>query len=360
MLNIHQFVIHHLNNVNGNKELKSSPQNFKVTETAEHIISEIFNNYEKKLGKSYGTFNQNHFEFLLKKYAKEVSVDLLTISKEMANILLDKMPIQSLNVNLLFTRVQKIKNDHFGNREINDYLLITLISNKNGAMIKGFSFEDSIYLNTKDIRFAGLIDISLWKRILTEKIKPENQQDKDIITKQYISFLNAAEYFKTFLGCKDAREPKKTTALLISIIPELAKKLYPNSNLEPELKKRQEHELRKIVHSYLQAQAKAHIPFNSESFSKIISPDNPEIVVSLLNDNRFSIPDNFYLNLNEISKLDILEFKAEDWYIELHLDAILDGNIIYDKKENTVILNNPPQALIDNIESIKNNGDSDT
>lgn len=354
MLNIHQFVLHHLNNVNGNKELQSSPKQFKVTETAVRIISEIFTNYEKKVGKSYGTFNQEHFESLLKKYAKEISIDLLTASEKMAKILLDKMPIHSLNVNLLFSRIQKIIDDEFGNRAITDYLLIALVNNKNGAMIKEYSFEDSIYLNTKDIRFAGLIDLSLWKSILKEKINPEAQQDKDLLSKQYISFLNAAEYFKTFLGCEDAREPKKTTALLISIIPELAKKLYPNSEQDPELRKRQEHELRKKIHSYLQAQAKAEIPFNAKSFSNFLSPDSPEIVTELLNDNRFSIPDNFHLNINEINRLETLEFKASDWSIELSIDAILDKSIVYDKQENAVILTNPPQTLIDNIESINN------
>lgn len=360
MLNIHQFILHHLKNINGNKNLQSSPKHFKVTQTAERIISEIFDNYEKKSGKSYGTFNQEHFESLLKKYAQEVSVDLLTVSKDMANILLDKMPISSLNVNLLFSRIQKIKNDDSGDKKINDYLLIALVNNKDGAMIKGYSFEDSIYLNTKDIRFAGLIDISLWKHILAEETKPEDEQDKDIIAKQYISFLNAAEYFKTFLGCEDAREPKKTTALLISIIPELAKNLYPDSGQDPALRKRQEHELRKKVHSYLQAQAKSNIPFDAKSFANIVSPDNPEIVIALLNDNRFSIPDNFHLNLHEVNRLNTLEFKAKDWSIELHLDAILDGSIVYDRQEGFVILKNPPDSLIHNIENINNNYDSDT
>ncbi|MFZ7203541.1 nucleoid-associated protein, partial [Avibacterium avium] len=223
---------------------------------------------------------------------------------------------------------------------------------KYGAMIRDYSFEDTIYINPRDIRFAGLIDITLWKNIKKEKIKPDTEQNGELILKQYISFLNAAEYFKSFFGCSDAREPKKTTALLVRIIPELIKKLNLSAS--------EASEFRKNVYSYLKGRSNAKLPFKGAEFANFIAPSEPEIVTTLLNDVRFSIPDNFTLIDKELEDISTLEFKTENWSIELNVDSILDKDIVYDKKENVVILRNPPQELIDNIESINDDKSSRT
>ncbi|WP_066569540.1 nucleoid-associated protein [Snodgrassella sp. CFCC 13594] len=301
-------------------------------EVTNEFLDGLLAYYEKRVGKSYGHFESDTVNYpasvFLQQWYIDKKTNFIQTTKNFMAHLQNRAPHTSASANIVFFCVTE---------NGKDLLLISVVNNKKGAAIENRDFKRTQFLDLKEMRFAGKVDLTAWKN-----------QDEN-----YISFLaggsDVSNFFQQFLGCNSSIRSKTITIALTELVgqfsqdkemsPERILKFYADS------------------HEYLKNLTEEN-PFNAEVFSRTVYPEAPEDIQDYMNKDEYKIPDGFSPHKATVDTLNTVTFTENAYTLKIRRDAIIRGNAYYDEDMDAVILRNPSKKMKAEFTVQKNDNDS--
>jgi len=297
--------------------------NVPLTPSAQRLIDHLCQHYAERLGKGYGRFEDDEDNFpmprFMRQYVLEQSIDFATLTSLMMQHLQMRAEHEQLASGgyLLIARV---------NNGAADCLLVALISEMTGTAIsERLEILDSPHLDLGNLRGAGRIDLTAWQKG----------------AERYISFLkgrsDVAHYFKLFLGCNDVVIALKETQKLVQGLGQFAETQQLESGVRDQLLER--------AHGYLDALGESSEPLNLDSIAAQVWPQEPERLRSALADETLDLASGFVPDRRAIKPLMRFKATAPQWKLEFDRNSLRSGDVIYDKRSDTLVLSNLPDEL---------------
>lgn len=318
-------IVHKLvKEAHGPASLELRQQEMAITPLTEQLVTQLNELYSAKPAKGFGKFETDAGQFpteqLLRTYVEEQTLDFVQFSQQMMQLLQARVEEENLACGgyVLFARMR--------HSAAADTLLVAIITEAIGmAMTEQLDMQESLYLDMANLRAAGRIDLAAW------------QSDSG----RYISFLkgrtDVANYFKLFLGCNDVVAALKETQKLIKGIEQFAE----TQQLEPEAR----NQLFEEAHRYLDDLGENDLPWNVDSVASVLCPEAPEALRATLNDEQLGLSGGCIPDRRAIRPL--LRFKgaASNWKLEFNRSSLRNGDVIYNRNNDTIVLYNIPDEL---------------
>ncbi|WP_455154838.1 nucleoid-associated protein [Cupriavidus campinensis] len=295
-----------------------------VNEAVERLVSEIHRLYSEKTGKGYGKFEANEDNFptprLAREYFNDHSIDFYQLSLRMMEVLRDRADTARLSTGgyVLIAHV---------NNGATDFLLVAIVTDKIGtAITDGLDIIDSPHLDLAALRVAGRVDVTGWLAG----------------NERYISFLKGrgevSDYFKHFLGCDDVVMSSAETKKLITCLKQFA--------TDRGMEQAQRDQLLRQTHEYCTQCADDKLPLSLDALANRLMPDEPEALRAVFADEGVQLSDGFVPDKRSLRSLVRFKGKTPAWTVEFDRDALQSGNIMFDDVNQTLVLHNLPDSLL--------------
>jgi len=295
-----------------------------ATAAAQRLMEQFSALYAAKQSKGYGKFEEDETSFplpgLLRQYVQAQTLDFVALTRRMMQLLVDRIQDEHLasGGHVLFARVR--------HGASTDFLFVGIIPEAMGfAMTNSMELVDSPYLDLDKMRVAGRIDLVAW------------QED----TGRCISFLkgrtDVAEYFKHFLACNDVVAALKETQKLIKGIEQFAE----TEQLEPEARS----QLFEEAHRYLEELGENDVPWHVETVASQLCPAAPQALRATLQSEELALREGCIPDRRAIRPLLRLKAAAPNWKLEFNRSGLRSGDVLYNRSNDTIVLNNIPEEL---------------
>lgn len=320
---IHKFIVNKCEGQEITKILDLSDKIASNVKQSNDLIKDVFAMYSRRPSKRYGSFEHDVDNYPMSRYLKdsiEGKLTFLDASRKMMEHFKLVAPNTATTAHVIFANIK---------HSDRQYLIIFLMNDALGSEIIEHDIVDSITLDRNSMRFAGRIDITSWS----------NGEER------YISFLrgkgNASQYFQKFLGCDDAVEGRVATNSLRKAVEQFTK--------DSTMTRVEKNNFFNDVHSYLKELARNNTPFDAEIFANKFSPENPQLFITIFQNDEFKVPDKFIPHPSALKSLIRIKGQTPEWALEFDRKAIHENKISYNSDNNTIILTSPPDYLIDQI-----------
>ncbi|GAA5135266.1 nucleoid-associated protein YejK [Prosthecobacter algae] len=142
-----------------------------------------------------------------------------------------------------------------------------------------------------------------------------------------------SDYFREFLGCEKLPDTSAQGRLLISVLDEVAKE----HGLDIE-------EANSALHNYWQQCRKEDKDLSLTGLANLLNPDNPEGILSSLNDEKYGLPGNFAPPPKRVMD-SLINFSYSANGLKLQLNKVKWADKISVNKTTVQIKNAPPELI---------------
>lgn len=301
--------------------LRSGPM--PVTPAAQRLVDQLGQHYTERLGKGYGKFEDDEDNFpmprFVRQYVIEQSIDFATLTASM----MQHLQIRADQAQLSSGGFVLIARLHDGAA---DSLLVAMLTEAVGsAMTSQLDIVDLPYLDMANLRVAGRIDISAWRRG----------------AERYISFLkgrgDVAQYFKLFLGCNDVVIALKETQKLVLGLGQFAEQQQLDAAARDQLMER--------AHGYLDDLGEQSEPLSLDDMVNKTWPEAPMALRTALAEESLELANGFVPDRRAIKPLVRFKAHAKQWKLEFDRNSLRSGAVIYDKGADRLVLYDVPEHI---------------
>lgn len=320
-LDIKHIIIHRIN-----KE-KNSTYSVKLqladellpTKNCNFLVTKLNNTFNSRTSKQYGSFDKNNtddsldsFSNLLSEYYnKDTDDKFIEFTRKSMDILKNKMnPINfATGGDILFVRYEY---------QDEDYVIVMMLKIK-----ESFSITDELkikpitHINDDEIDSIVRINLSLWNTTGAEK---------------YISFTKKGKsgdvslYFAAYIGCTEYVNSSEMTNDLVKAIKGYVKDTTPINEVDQKFKD---------IIKYITDKSKKDKIIDLSEIDTYIDTTRVRNFIKYLNDNNYTLSNNFPVDVNLLNKLNRFTYKTSGFSISADKD-FLNNNVEYDSKESTL------------------------
>ena len=294
-----------------------------ITESAQRLVDQLYQHYHTRPGKGYGRFEEDELSFpmprLIREHVLDQTLNFADLSVVMMQHLAECAGQEPLacGAYVLIARIRLAPSD---------CILVALISEAIGTAIDPqLNILDSMHLDLGNLRAAGRIDLMAW----------QNGAER------YISFLkgrsDVAQYFKQFLGCNDVVIALKETQKLVQSLNDFAEAQGMEGAQRDQMLER--------AHGYLDELGGHGAPINLDRIAEHVWPEAPERLQSVLHDESKELSSGFVPDRRAIRPLVRYKANGPQWKLEFDRSSLRSGAVIYDKRNDTLVLSNVPEHL---------------
>ena len=326
--NIIALAIHDLNRVDGSYSVDRSDVLLPISNTAERVINTIYDLYNRRTAKSHGRFTtaspcstENH----ITEYMTSADQDFMLLTTSMMETLAEEAGKKAASEggHVFFAHFQ---------RDDNDYLLVTIITDTLSAALTRGGMTDVETLDLAGFRFAGRINLTGWI----------NNQER------YLSFLNGkgtlSDYFRDFLGCDSAVLERKDTLSLVSALHDFT--------VSEGMSESDSTKFLLEAKDYLSKANKAKEQVDFDAIANRLMPSEPSRLSAYLADTERQLNSGYVPNASAIKKL--VHLSAENpkmWTVDFSREAVDKSIVRFDAQANTLTLFEVPSELVDQMRS---------
>ncbi|WP_434352630.1 nucleoid-associated protein [Psychrobacter sp. HD31] len=324
---IQNIVYHILDKEQGvinNGKIYLNPHKLPIDDSTNELFSQLMERYKGRAGKGYGTFEDDIVNFpassILDNYY--INKNFLETTEKLMTVLLSHSNSQvgASGGKVVFVTYTENKESYF---------LVAILGEKVGLLARDWNLTQDEFLNFENLRFAGRVNLTAWKRDSTER---------------YISFLkgsgDVSDYFKRFLGCNDALMNNLETKKLVELIDSFTH--------TQKISFQEKVDLRNQAKDYLSNLADNSIQFSLQTFANHIWSTEPQQLIdhfaSYGEDNDLLLSDGFVPDKRNLRRLTTYEQKTKNWKLSFGSEAITSGEI--DSVDGQIIIKNPNDELI--------------
>lgn len=318
--NIINLAVHDLRKVGEVFEVFRGHGALAVNGTTQRVVDELHDLYNRRASKAYGRFSADDANYPtqghLRTYMESQDFAAFTASL-METLMVQARRKAAAGGHVFFA--------HF-ERDASHYLLVVIVTDKLGARLTGdLDVEDSQHLDMDGFRFAGRINITDWTR---------NEA-------RYVGFLrgkgDVSEYFKEFLGCDTTTLDKEDTKGLVDALKDFAEAQGMQGERKDEFLNRAKSICERVVRE------KTELSF--EALANELVPNGPQALLDVLTDDGRRLNDGFRPNLRVLGALVKFKAKTPHWSLEFERDALTNGSIVFNARENSLTFRDIPPDL---------------
>lgn len=220
-----------------------------------------------------------------------------------------------------------------------EWLLIAVLKLKEGVGIdeKTLDLNDSLSFDISNLREAARIDIEKWKT---------NQQP-------YLSFIKrgsgsdaeSSRYFRDALSCLEYTDAKFNTENALKALDDYCEKTQYSAAEKQSIRAR--------VHDYCREKKSENEPINLTSLSAFINDQDPEAFVLFVRENEYEVSETFSPHPDSYNKLKRLSRKFGSISLGFDIGDLINERVDYSKEYEAILLRNPPDDLIREIQKAK-------
>lgn len=317
--------IHDLKRADNAYTITLAAETLPISDTAERVISTIYDLYNSRTSKSHGRFTTaegSPTEEQIRDYVKSEEKDFIALTSRMMEHLAREAAKKAASEggHVFFA--------HF-RREGSDFLLVTIVTNKLSAALTRGEMKDVEHLDLDGFRFAGRINLTAWAQ----------SQDR------YLSFLkgkgNISDYFRDFLGCDSAILERKDTVNLVTALQDFT--------IAAKMKEAEATAFLEDAQSYLGRANKAKEPVDFAAMANRLMPNDPTQLSAFLAHTDRQLNEGFVPNASAIKLLVRLTAKTDMWTVDFSREAVDKSIVRFDPSNQSLVLLGVPDALIDQM-----------
>jgi nucleoid-associated protein len=291
-----------------------------VNDTTRRVVDELHDLYNRRASKAYGRFSVDDANYPTQGHLRTYMGDqdfLAFTARLMDTLMVQARRKAAAGGHVFFA--------HF-ERDDSHYLLVVIVTDKLGARLTGnLDVEDSEHLDMDGFRFAGRINITHWTR------------DEA----RYVGFLrgkgDVSEYFKEFLGCDTTTLDKEDTKGLVDALKDFAEAQGLQGERKDDFLNRAKAICERVVRD------RTELSF--EALANELVPNSPQTLLDVLTDADRRLNDRFRPNLRVLGALVKFKAKTPHWSVEFERDALTNGSIVFDVRENSLTFRDIPPEL---------------
>jgi len=328
----------------------SGPASITITPRSAKLT---LNDYAKKLGEdiltlytrlnpSYGVLGQDpnlhHFSSHLADYATEQTETFIEFSQKILGVIANAMSQQR------FTTTSYPLLIRYTNQG-RDWVLIAILKLKENISIDEdtLDLDAALVFAVQDLREAARIDVRKWQG---------NEQP-------YLSFIKrgsgsdteSSRYFRTALSCIEYTDSKHHTDAAINALNSYCKEKKWKPDLVMAAHQR--------FYQYCDEKKRLQEPVNLTALSTIIDDQSPHSFIAFIHDNSLEVNNNFEPHKSSYTKLRRIKSQFGSITLGFDVDDIATAKIVLSKNKKSIIISEPPQQLIESINSARGELDAD-
>jgi nucleoid-associated protein len=338
-LDVSSIVVHKINKIGGQKTtaLKLAEKNLKIGKQELHFVADIRKSFQNRSKPTYGVFDVdntfNHFHLQLKKYITG-EVDFLTFSQQSMAFYESE-----ISKSAPATGAFVVFSDYTFTGTKDRYLLIFSINNKQSYNLSetDLTIKHILSLDLSKLDVAALLNITRWQKHVAGK-------DEEIRT--YLSFIkgkkNLSDYFLDFIGCADKSTNADSSKLLRTALNKyLDEKGY--SLQEKKLK-------RKAVYEYCMTCIREKREVLLDQISYLLNEEDHEEFSRFASVEEYGVGEIIKPDNKILKSLQYIDFHSEDLIITFNKTKLVKKEITYNRKSQSLTINNLPADLIKQLE----------
>lgn len=231
-----------------------------------------------------------------------------------------------------------------------DWLLIAMLKLKANVTIHEASLEleESTAFDMSHLHEAARIDLTAWNAATGNPGAPA----------PYLSFIKrrgrqdeVTRYFRHALGCTQYSSARDNTRAAIDAVDAYAK----GNNWTAE----QRQAARKRVFEFFAERSRADEEVHRDALSAVVNPQDPAGYSTYLATNNIPVNEVFAPHKPTYRRLDRISGKFGGVSVAFDVDDVLDDRVLYNEKEQTLVISNPPDSLVRAIRQAKGDDDTD-
>lgn len=320
--------IHDLERRDGAYHVVLASNTLPVSATAQRVIDELYDLYNRRASKSHGKFTTAEgypTPAQIREYIKAEEPNFLDLTSRMITTLQREAVKKAASTggHVLFA--------HF-KRDRRDYLLVAIVTQKlSAALTTDRDMRDVRHLDLDGFRFAGRVNLTGWAA----------GQDR------YISFLkgkgDVADYFKEFLGCDAVVQDRVDTSNLVTALKAFV--------VETKMSEKDGNEFLAKAKAICERAAHAKEEIEFEALANELTPKDPKKLADYLAHTDRGLSDRFVPDRRALVSLIRFKGATKQWKVEFDRDAVSSGAVRYDFKANTITLTDIPDDLVAQLRS---------
>lgn len=328
---IHNVIVHTVIKKEGRFELDPRDETLTISPTVQRLIDQLANLYATKAGKEYGRFEKDEENYPVSKFLREyfttTPLNLVKSSLDMSGTLIrEAQRTASPGGHVFFAHFTR---DTATDKD--DYFIVAILNDELGTALKNKEVIDSIHLDIKGFRLAGRVNLTKWKAE----------------SETYLSFLKGkgqdkvSGFFKSFLGCNNSVAAAAETKNLAQVLELFAETKKMTDEVKSEF-------LRK-AYTICKGYADIDRPFELETFSNELWPDNPEELVAAISESDANISDGFVPDRRSLNRLVKFSGKSKHWRLDFDRLALETNEIKFDKDSGSLTITQLPAELLERM-----------
>lgn len=312
------------------------PVDDRLKRTAEGVLRI----YAKAIN-GYGIFDANQtaypFSGLLKNYVVN-GTDFIPFSQEAGKLVAARMS-DAFFANGGYSLFLRYRSQQ------QDWLLVVMLKLREGTGIDQATLDlnDALTFDIDHLHEAARIDLGKWQSG----------------TQPYLSFVkkrNGSEdvtrYFRQALGCTEYTDSKHNTTQAMEALDAFCE--AQGWTLD------QRNEARRRTYDYLEAKDRASEPVNLTALSAHVFDQQPSKYADYVRENSYEVGETFKPHRKTYTRFKRIEAKIGNIKVSFDVDDLLQQRVDYDPEHKSLIVNNIPQVLIDQILKFKAPTDGST
>jgi len=216
-----------------------------------------------------------------------------------------------------------------------DWLLIAVLKLKEGVGIDEDTLDlnDSLSFDISNLREAARIDIEKWG---------DNEQP-------YLSFIKRSSgsdaessvYFRDALSCLEYTDAKHNTETTIQAVNDYCEHSEFNAERTQATRAR--------MFDYCREKKDADEPVNLTALSAFLNDQEPDSFINFVRERDYEVSETFSPNPASYKKLQRLSKRFGTINIGFDVNDIFEDRVLYNADDDTIIVRNPPEELVQEI-----------
>ena len=308
-----------------------------IDDRLQRTVEGILRIYAKAIN-GYGTFDIDEtvyrFPVLLNEYIGN-NADFIRFSQDAGRLIAAQMS-EAYFANGGYTLFLRYSNQG------QDWLLVVMLKLKAGTGIDQATLDlkDTLSFDIDHLHEAARIDLGKWRA---------NTQPYLTFIKKRSGSEDVTRYFRQALGCTEYTDSKHNTTQAMSAVNAFCE--AKNWTTE------QQNNARRRTFEYFETKDREGEPANLNALSAFIFDQEPAAFADYVRENDFEVGETFQPHRRTFTRFKRIDAKVGNVKVSFDVEDLLQQRVDYDQQNNSLIINNIPQELVEQIKKLKPQAD---
>lgn len=223
-----------------------------------------------------------------------------------------------------------------------DWLLVVMLKLKAGTGVDQTTLDlhDTLSFDIDHLHEAARIDLGKWRA---------NTQPYLTFIKRRHGSEDVTRYFRQALGCTEYTDSKHNTDQAMNAVNAFCDARSWTTEAKNDARRR--------TYEYFETKDRAGEPANLNALSAFIFDQEPAAFADYVRENEYEVGETFRPHRKTFTKFKRIDAKVGNIKVSFDVEDLLQQRVDYDQQNNSLIINNIPPELVEQINKLKPQAD---